>query len=167
MWSFTGDIESILSLQVLKYKRVLTRRDPRTAFVTRRINKMSTTHASQIQQIKDLTPLLTDLEDRADRILVSLYLLWQLDEEFAEVQKGLAQQDYIDLIRSNTERMEKDLEVLRRKNELLADSRLFEWTNNGTDEEEKARRQGSVMRLMKKMEGLQKQMAEAKRGYVG
>ncbi|CAG5159570.1 uncharacterized protein ALTATR162_LOCUS5629 [Alternaria atra] len=128
---------------------------------------MSTTQTHQYHQNKNLTPLFTDLEDRADRILTSLYLLWQLDEEFAEIQKGLEQQDYIDLIRANTEKMEANLEVIRRKNELLNGDRLSDWIDNGTDETEKAKRQGDIMRLTKKMEGLQKQMAEAMRVYLG
>lgn len=98
---------------------------------------MSTTHTPQYHQNKDITPLLTDLEDRADRILTSLYLLWQLDEEFAEIQKGLEQQDYVDLISANTEKMEAGLEVIRRKNELLNGDRLSDWIDNGTDETEK------------------------------
>jgi hypothetical protein len=128
---------------------------------------MSTTDAHQDHQPKDLTPLLTDLENRADRVLTSLYLLWQLDNEFPAIEKGLEQQDYIDIIRSHTEKMEADLEVIRRRNELLDDDRISDWTNNGRDDTEKANRQDCVMRLTKKIEALQEQMVEAKRGYVG
>jgi vacuolar-type H+-ATPase catalytic subunit A/Vma1 len=99
--------------------------------------------------------------------LTRLYLIWQLDEEFAEIEKSLEQQDYINLIHSITGKMEADLEVIRQKNELLNNGQLSDWIDNGTDETEKSRKQKHVMRLMKKMDGLQKQMAEAKRGYLG
>jgi hypothetical protein len=128
---------------------------------------MRTTDAHQDHQPKDLAPLLTDLENRADRVLTSLYLLWQIDNEFPVIEKGLEQQDYIDIIRSHTEKMEADLEVIRQRNELLDDDRISDWANNRRDDTEKANRQDCVMRLTKKIEALQEQIAEAKRGYVG
>jgi hypothetical protein len=127
---------------------------------------MGTTDAHQDHQPKDLTPLLTDLENRANRVMTSLYLLWQLDNEFSAIEKGLEQQYYINIIRSHTKKMEADLDVMRRKNELLDDDRISDWTNKGRDDTAKANRQVCVIKLTKKIEDLQEQMAEAKRGYV-
>jgi hypothetical protein len=152
------------------YIRRIVGTDLRDIIITTRTSTMSTTstaHVLQCRHTDDLTPLLTELEDRADCVLTRLYLLWQLDEEFAEIEKSLEQQDYINLIRSITGKMEADLEVIRQKNELLNNGQLSDWIDNGTDEAEKSRKQEHVMRLMKKMDGLQKQMAEAKRGYLG
>ncbi|KAG9193450.1 hypothetical protein G6011_03485 [Alternaria panax] len=73
------------------------------------------------EQVNDIR-----VDDRADRILTWLYLLWQLDEEFAEIQKGLERQEYIDLICFNIEKMEADLEVIQQNNKLLNDDRLFD-----------------------------------------
>ena len=131
-------MESILFLQALAYKSRSARIYTRITFVIAGTSIMSTTHATQYHSIRDLTFILKDLDDRADRILTSLYLLWQLDEGFAEIQKGLEQQDYIDLIRSNVKKMEADLEVIQRKSELLNDDRLCDWIDEGTDETEKA-----------------------------
>ncbi|RMZ68079.1 hypothetical protein GMOD_00004248 [Pyrenophora seminiperda CCB06] len=126
---------------------------------------MPTTENPPYQPPKDLRALLADLDDRADRILASLYVLWDLDTRYAEIEKDIQQQDYIDVIRSNTGKMEADLGVIERRAELLGGDRLFEWINGGKDEEEKEERQSIVMRLTEKMEHLERQMAEAKNGY--
>jgi hypothetical protein len=128
---------------------------------------MSTTDAAQDYQPRDLTFVLTDLEDRADRVLTSLYLLWQLDTEFEAIETSIRRQDYVDLIRSHTEKMETNLEVMERKSELLDDDSVYGWINGSSDSMEKADREKQVEKLAKKMDCLQRQMAEARRGYVG
>jgi hypothetical protein len=128
---------------------------------------MSTTDAAQDYQPRDLTFVLTDLEDRADRVLTSLYLLWQLDTEFEAIETSIRRQDYVDLIRSHTEKMEANLEVMERKSELLDDDSVYGWINGSSDSMEKADREKQVEKLAKKMDCLQRQMAEARRGYVG
>ena len=132
-----------------------------------KVSTMSDAHDPQDRQPKDLTSILMDLEDRADRVLTSLYLLKQLDEEFAAIESVTKQQDCVDLIRSHTEKMEANLEVMERKSELLDDERICDWINNGRGDTEKENRNEFLNRLIKKMDGLQKQMAEVRRGYVG
>jgi len=128
---------------------------------------MSDAHDPQDHQSRDLTSILMDLEDRADRVLTSLYLLKQLDEEFPAIETIIKQQDCVELIRSHTEKMEANLEVIERKSELLDDERVCDWMNNGRGDTEKENRNEFLNRLIKKIEGLQKQMAEARRGFVG
>ena len=122
---------------------------------------------SSDSQPKDLVSLLADLNDRADRILANLYVLWDLDARFSGIEKELEQQDYIDVLRSNNEKMEADLGVVERKTRLLDGDRLFEWIDEGEDDEEKEKRQRRLMRLTEKMGHLERQMVEAKNGYLG
>ncbi|CAE7186927.1 hypothetical protein PTT_18125 [Pyrenophora teres f. teres 0-1] len=128
---------------------------------------MSPTQKSQVETPKDLTSLLSDLDDRADRILASLFVLWDLDTRYSELGKNLTRQDYIDVLRSTTEKMEAELGVVERKTGLLGDDRLFEWIDGGGNDKEKQKRQRFVMRLTEKMKDLEKQMVEAKNGYLG
>ncbi|KAI4938936.1 uncharacterized protein J4E92_000217 [Alternaria infectoria] len=128
---------------------------------------MSDAHTPQNRQPRDLTPMLMDLEDRADRVLTSLYLLKQLDDVFPAIETVIEKQDCVDNIRSHTEKMEANLEVMERKSELLDDERVCDWINNGRGDAEKENRNEFLNRLIKKMDGLQKQMAEMRRGYVG
>ncbi|KAI4621144.1 uncharacterized protein J4E87_006772 [Alternaria ethzedia] len=145
------------------------RKDMRNMFKTTaaKFSTMGDAHNPQDRQLRDLTSMLIDLEDRADRVLTSLYLLKQLDEEFAAIESVTKQQDCVDLIRSHTEKMEANLEVMERKSELLDDERICDWINNGRGDTEKENRNEFLNRLIKKMDGLQKQMAEVRRGYVG
>jgi len=132
-----------------------------------KVSTLGDAHNPQDRQPKDLTSILMDLEDRADRVLRSLYLLQQLDDDFPAIETVIEKQDCVDIIRSHTEKMEANLEVMERKSELLDDERVCDWMNNGRDDTEKENRNEFLNRLIKKMEGLQKQMAEARRGFVG
>ena len=130
-------------------------------------DNMHMSRNSSDPQSKDLVSLLAYLDDRVDRILASLYVLWDLDVRFSEIEKELEQQDYIDVLRSNNEKMEADLGVVERKTRLLGEDRLFEWIDGGKDDEEKEKRQRKLMRLTEKMRHLERQMIEAKEGYLG
>lgn len=131
------------------------------------VNTMSDAHNPQNRQLRDLTSISMDLENRADRVLRTLYLLKQLDNEFAAIETAVEQQDYVDLIRPHTEKMEANLEVMERKSELQDDDRVRDWINKGRDDTEKENRNEFFNRPIKKMESLQKQIAEARRGHVG
>lgn len=93
-------------------------------------------------------------------------MLWDLDTRFSEIEKNLEQQDYIDIIRSNNEKMAAELGVIERKTKLLSEDVLFEWIDVGKDEEEKEKRQEKVMTLTEKIKHLGRQMMEAKKGYL-
>ena len=121
---------------------------------------------SNTSQPNDLSKVLSDLDHRADRILVSLCVIWDLDNRYPLTEKDLGKQDYIDVIRSHTEKMEADLEVVGRKAAAMNDDEVFDWINDGMDDREKVKRQAMVVRLVAKMEDLQKQMEEAKKGYL-
>jgi hypothetical protein len=127
---------------------------------------MILTHA-QNRQVRDLTSLLKDLDTRADRIishLSILSILSNLDSRFSALQTNLARQDYIDVIRSQAEKMEAELKVIESKISLLNDEQIFDWINDGGDNEEDKKRQQTVVRLTVKMEDLQKHMAAVRKG---
>ena len=126
---------------------------------------MILSHAEN-RKARDLTPLLKDLDLRADRVLHHLYVIGDMDEQYALLKHGRGQQDYIDVIRSHTEKMKADLEVIGSKTQSLDDEPFSAWINDGANKAEKRRRQADVMRLTEKMEVLQTQMAEALRTYV-
>ncbi|EDU42587.1 hypothetical protein PtrSN002B_009255 [Pyrenophora tritici-repentis] len=128
---------------------------------------MSPAQKPQEQPPKDLRSLLSDLDDRADRILASLFVLWDLDTRYSEIEKSVERQDYIDVLRSTTEKMGADLGVVERKAGMLGYDRLFEWIDGGINDEEKQKRQRFVMRITEKIKDLENQMAEAKNGYSG
>jgi hypothetical protein len=126
---------------------------------------MELTHA-QNREARDLTPLLKDLVIRADRIIYHLSILSDLDSRFSALQTDLERQDYIEVIRSHTEKMEADLKVIDSKISHLNDEQIIDRINDGEDEGEHKNRQQKIMRLTMKMEDLQRQMAEARKGYV-
>jgi hypothetical protein len=126
---------------------------------------MELTHA-QNREARDLTPLLKDLDIRADRIIYHLSILSDLDSRFSALQTDLERQDYIEVIRSHTEKMEADLKVIDSKISHLNDEQIIDRINDGEDEGEHKNRQQKIMRLTMKMEDLQRQMAEARKGYV-
>jgi hypothetical protein len=127
---------------------------------------MELTHA-QNREARDLTPLLKDLDIRADRIIYHLSILSDLDSRFSALQIDLERQDYIEVIRSHTEKMKADLKVIDSKTSHLNDEQIFDWINDGEDEAEHKNRQQKIMRLTMKMEDLQRQMTEVRKGYVG
>jgi hypothetical protein len=129
------------------------------------MSSMILTHADN-RRARDLTSLLKDLDLRADRILHHLYVIGDMDRQYVNLQQGMGQQDHIDVIRSHTEKMVADLEVIGSKTQSLDDSHLLKWIDDGASIVEKRSRQVDVMRLMEKIEGLQKQMAEAGKGCV-
>jgi hypothetical protein len=126
---------------------------------------MELTHA-QNREARDLTPLLKDLDIRADRIIYHLSILSDLDSRFSALQTDLERQDYIEVIRSHTEKMEADLKVIDSKISHLNDEQIIDRINDGEDEGEHKNRQQKIMRLTMKMEDLQRQMAEVRKGYV-
>jgi hypothetical protein len=126
---------------------------------------MELTHA-QNREARDLTPLLKDLDIRADRIIYHLSILSDLDSRFSALQTDLERQDYIEVIRSHTEKMEADLKVIDSKISHLNDEQIFDRINDGGDEGEHKNRQQKIMRLTMKMEDLQRQMAEVRKGNV-
>jgi hypothetical protein len=126
---------------------------------------MELTHA-QNREARDLTPLLKDLVIRADRIIYHLSILSDLDSRFSALQTDLERQDYIEVIRSHTEKMEADLKVIDSKISHLNDEQIIDRINDGEDEGEHKNRQQKIMRLTMKMEDLQRQMAEVRKGYV-
>lgn len=120
---------------------------------------------SSTSQPNDLGKDLADLDDRIDRILVSLYVLWDLEYRFTPMETDLEQQDYIEVIYLHIEKMEVNLEVVERKAALMHDDEVFDWIDDGVDDREKVNRQRMVVRLVSKMERLQKQMDKANKGY--
>jgi hypothetical protein len=126
---------------------------------------MELTHA-QNREARDLTLLLKDLDIRADRIIYHLSILSDLDSRFSALQTDIERQDYIDVIRSHTEKMEADLTVIDLKIRHLNDKQIFDWINDGEGDTDDKKRQQKVMRLTMKMEDLQRQMAEVRKGHV-
>jgi hypothetical protein len=126
---------------------------------------MILSHADN-RKARDLTPLLKDLDLRADRVQHHLYVIGDVDKQHALLKHCRGQQDYIDVIRSHTEKMKADLEVIRSKTQSLDDEPFLTWINDGPGHAEKRRRQADVMRLTEKMEALQTQIAEARKTYV-
>jgi hypothetical protein len=162
----SGDVKRVPPLQSdCTYKNTFLRAElPRTtSFMSS--NKMILTHADN-RQARDLSPLLRDLDLRADRILHQLYVIGDMDRQYAVLEQGIDQQDYVDVIRSYTEKMVADLEVIGPRTQWLDDEHLVKWIGDGTDIVEKRSRQVVVMRLMEKIEGLQKQLAEVGKGCV-
>ena len=157
----SGDVKRISTLQSdCTYKKTLLRAELPRNNIFMSSNKMILTHADN-RQARDLTPLLRGLDLRADRILHHLYVINDMDRQYALLEQGMGQQDYIDVIRSHTEKMVTDLEVIGSKTQSLDDEQLLTWIVDGADLAEKRSKQVVVMSLMEKIEGLQKQMAEA------
>jgi hypothetical protein len=125
---------------------------------------MILTHAQNCQA-KDISYLPRDLDIGADRIMSHLSILSDLDSRFSALQADLARQEYIDVIRSHTEKMEAELKVIESKFGLLNDEQIFDWINDGEDDEEDKNKQQRVTRLTVKMEDLQNQMVKVRQGY--
>jgi hypothetical protein len=126
---------------------------------------MILSHADN-RKARDLTPLLKDLDVRADRVLHYLYVIGDMNKQYALLKHDRGRQDYVDVIRSHNKRMKADLEVIGSKTQSLDDESFLTWINGGGNEAEKRRRQAGVMRLTEKMAALQAQMADARKTYV-